>query len=131
MSHGNYGGSPDGYTLSLYDSANLVFGHYTSGSWDDVTSSANAINLNQWQLVTATYDSGSVVLYVDAVQVGSGDIGTFSYSSNDFSIGIDWPRTRCSKMVSGKWYTPIIFSIGCGSMPVAQAWPAVNSIVVS
>ena len=45
---------------------NALFG---SGSWNEATSPAGALQLDRWQHVAATYDGATIRVYVDGVQV--------------------------------------------------------------
>ncbi len=61
----------------LVDNSTVTNGlNLTTNGSGGVVSSANALKLNQWQLVAVTYTTGTnaVVLYVNGVSVGSGSV---------------------------------------------------------
>lgn len=61
-------GPDQGYALRVGAGGrvNALFG---SGSWNEATSPAGALVLDQWQHVAATYDGATIRVYVDGVQV--------------------------------------------------------------
>ena len=76
-----------GFALMTFSNNNLFF---RIGTSLNVFSSNNSLTLNQWQHVAATWTSaGSVKLYVNAVEVGSGTTNAASIitTANSMRIG--------------------------------------------
>lgn len=63
--------SGSGYVLRCGGNGILNFNLGTAAGWKEVTSSTNALTLNTWQHVAATYDGATLKIYVNGVLVGS------------------------------------------------------------
>lgn len=81
-------GNFDGYMLRTGDNGKMDFYIGSGGSWKGITTSANALSLNSWQHVAASYDGSLLKIYVDGVLVQSGPAtGSVTSNSSNFMIG--------------------------------------------
>tara|TARA_R110001592_G_scaffold6720_5_gene36139 strand:+ start:9409 stop:12792 length:3384 start_codon:yes stop_codon:yes gene_type:complete len=80
--------SGSGYVLRCGGNGILNFNLGTAAGWKEVTSSANALTLNTWQHVAATYDGATLKIYVNGIQVGTAANGNVAkINSMDLNIG--------------------------------------------
>lgn len=80
--------SGSGYVLRCGGNGILSFNLGTNAGWKEVTSSTNALTLNVWQHVAATYDGATLKIYVNGVQVGSAaNTNVAKTNSMDLNIG--------------------------------------------
>jgi hypothetical protein len=119
----------------------LFFGFNQSGAFEGLDG-GNALSLNQWYYVTATYKSGEQKIYVDGSQVGSeSNVGTITYYNQEVWIGRSnyayangnlanvaiWNRVLSSDEINSvmwKQYEEISTSERNG----LQAWYALDSV---
>ena len=68
---------------------NFAFGSGGAGAtWKELTTAANALSLNVWQHVAATYDGSKVRLYKNGVRIDSANYtGSIGVNSNSCVIG--------------------------------------------
>jgi len=62
------------YNLGLSNAGGISFGVYTGSSWPSVNSPSGMVPLNKWTHIAAVRSSGTVTLYANGSQVGSGSI---------------------------------------------------------
>jgi hypothetical protein len=83
--------SPDnGYMLRVGGSGivNFIFGN---GSWNEINSPVNAVQLNTWHHVVGTHDGATMKIYVDGIMVASqASTSSIGNSTSNLFIG-DWP----------------------------------------
>ncbi len=62
------------YNLGLTSNGGVSFGVFTGSAWPSVISQAGVAPLNKWTHIAAVRNGGSVTLYANGTQVGSGSI---------------------------------------------------------
>lgn len=102
-----------GYMLRCGANAQLNFAIGDGFDWYETTSSANALVLNAWQHVAATYDGATVRLYVNGAQVASMAQGiSIGPAVNPLVLG-DWNVNSNHRFYHGAmdevriWNTPL------------------------
>ncbi len=81
--------SNNGYMFRAGNNGRLNFAYGANGlPWNELTTAANTLTLNQWQHVAASYNGSKVRLYVDGVKVDSAtSSGNIGNSVNNCFIG--------------------------------------------
>ena len=91
---GNDDPDTKGYVFRYGGNGVLSFA-YSDGSWQEVTTSNNALTLNKWQHVAVVYDGSYMKLYVDGIEKGSAAAtSSISASGKTFLIGASWQGSR-------------------------------------
>lgn len=72
----DYGKNAVGARNTFYINSSLRLGFISGGTNANISSSANAITVNQWNHVAFVLNNGTGYLYVDGVQVGTGSLST-------------------------------------------------------
>lgn len=93
--------SGSGYVLRCGNNGILNFNLGTNAGWKEVSSSANAVTLNIWQHVAATYDGATLKIYVNGVLVGSSS-NTNIAKTNSMNLNIGAGYNGGARKFKGK-----------------------------
>lgn len=85
----DYGTNAVGSRNTFYINANRQLGFISGGTNANLSSSTNAVPLNRWTHVAFVLKNGTGYLYVDAVQVGTGNLSTVNtpVGNTDLRLG--------------------------------------------
>lgn len=112
--------SGSGYVLRCGGAGILNFNLGTAAGWKEVSSTANALTLNTWQHVAATYDGSNLKIYVNGIQVGSA-ANTSAAKPNSMALNIGAGYNGGQRRFNGKIDDVKIWSTTL-SMATIAAW---------
>lgn len=84
----DYGTNAVGSRNTFYINANLQVGYISGGTNANISSSTNAVPLNRWTHVAFVLKTGTGYLYVDGVQVGTGNLSTVNTPTGNTDLRI-------------------------------------------
>jgi len=79
--------STQGYSLRCGDNGELNFSLGDGTQWYQLTTAQNALSLNTWQHVAATYDGNTMTLYINGVMVAAQTVSMSIVSASKLIIG--------------------------------------------
>lgn len=88
MAISDYGLNTVGSRNTFYVNSNKQIGFISGGTNANISSSANAVPINQWTHVAFVLNSGTGYLYVNGTQVGTGNLSTVNTPSGNTNLRI-------------------------------------------